>query len=148
MYKSLLSSEELNALLSAEQVSELTAVDHQSGEPHSHSSEAYLQRIQQLEHDISQLVRRVELLESQLQSSWVDMQPITSRSEVAAAAVRAGEGQVRPEQDSEAVIYTHSTPDSQATAMTAVTAVTPEAAPILLSRVETYRQKPKRSLFR
>src|SRR5690606_9894965 len=69
MYKSLLSPEELNELLSAEQVSELAAASEQQGESLNvlpPSQQEYLKRIQQLELQMQQLLNRVSLLESQL----------------------------------------------------------------------------------
>lgn len=128
MYKSLLSAEELNALLSPEQVSELAAADRQTGELPAHSIEVYHTRIQQLELNIYNLLQRVELLESQLSSLGGGLPETAAAAAVEERANLAAEQaqpvQVTPKQESD--------------------------APIVLSRVETYRQKPKKSksLFR
>jgi hypothetical protein len=128
LYKSLLSPEELNALLTSEQVSELTTADRQTGEQPAHSTEGDLIRIQQLELDIRQLMKRVELLESKLlDQGQLPIDP--SVHAVTAAAESSSQGS-----------------SVQEVAAAASDATLP---PVILSRVEKYKlQKPKKSLFR
>lgn len=119
LYKSLLSTEELNELLSPEQVSELTAADRQPRELHAPASEEAQKRIRQLELDIVNLLQRVELLEYRLSA-------MGGQTDADPAALHEAAASAEP-----------------------VMASAEPAPPLILSRVEKYKQqKPKKSLFR
>ncbi|MFK7696967.1 hypothetical protein [Paenibacillus sp. HJGM_3] len=119
LYKSLLSTEELNELLSPEQVSELAAADRQPRELHAPASEEAQKRIRQLELDILNLLQRVELLEYRLSV-------LAGQTEAEPAALQETAASGEP-----------------------VQAASEPATPLILSRVEKYKQqKPKKSFFR
>ncbi|WP_127585485.1 hypothetical protein [Paenibacillus koleovorans] len=122
MYKSLLSPDELNELLSPEQVTELTMADRPAGESASliHTDDDK-QRIRHLEAEVQKLHERLAQLEEQMTSMLAAQQ---AQSEV-------------------------QTPDLH---VLAELAVGEAAEPQVLSRVERHKQqqqqgKPKRSFF-
>ncbi len=120
MYKSVLSPEELNALLSAEQALELAADSERSaGQASPLHAEKDMERIQQLESAMQQLLDRVDQLEVQLREY---------QSSVAGAAA----SQEQADQPSSLA----NGPNTEVI-----------ESPITLSRVEKYKQIPKKKLF-